>query len=183
MNGTKDNCMFKGFLRHRKGYTMTEVLITVGVISIIFGVGPQMFLQLNRFIKVNQKKMELQREARVILSTINRNLRMAVGNSILIDRFNTSQPYCSRIRFTRPDGVTYTFYQQGQRLYMVHEQPSAGINTSKLLSENVRYMAFVPPRSEDITMISVSVTLEVAITEARTKALHMASEKVMVMNE
>ncbi|MFH1369416.1 MAG: prepilin-type N-terminal cleavage/methylation domain-containing protein [Elusimicrobiota bacterium] len=173
--------MFWKNKKGRRGMTLTEVMITVAITGIIFAVGPQMFIQLNRFIKINQKKIEIQREARLILSTINRNLRMASSPSITIDRFASNQPYCSRIRFQRVDGMAYTFYQQGSRLVMTQTGP--GISTSKILTSSLKYMAFVPPRSEDLSMISVSVTLEVQIPEAKTKALHMASEKVMVMNE
>lgn len=167
--------------RKRNGFTLTEVLITVAVTGIIFSVGPQMFTQINRFVKISQKRIEIQREARVVLSTINRNLRMATTSSIQIDRFAANQPYCSRIAFQRIDGVKYQFYQQGNRLIMVHTQ--AGRSARQILTSSLKYMAFVPPRSEDLSMISVSVTLEVQITDAKTKALHMASEKVMVMNE
>jgi len=55
--------------------------------------------------------------------------------------------------------------------------------TSQVLSSNLRYLAFAAPRSDDLTIVSVSLTLEQEITELRTKALHMASEHVMIMND
>lgn len=169
--------LMNGSRKFSRGVTLTEVLITVGILAVIFSIGPQIFIQVNRFMKINQKKIELQREARMVLSSINRNLRQASADSILIDQA-ANQPYCSRIRFGHADGTVYVFYQDNKKLIMQTFNP----NTTQTLSQNVKYMAFVTPRSEDLTMVSVSVTLEVPIVEAKTKALHMASEKVMVMN-
>lgn len=162
--------------RQRKaGFTLTELLVTVAIIGIIFSIGPRLFIEVNRFIILHRTKIELQRDARAILEIINKNLRQAYSSTIQIDQV-TGQPYYSRISFTRLDNRSFTFYQQGTRLIMV----SGGV--SKTLTESLRYMAFTPPRTEDLTIISVSLTLEKGIYEAKSKALHMASEKVMVMN-
>lgn len=150
-------------------------MLVVAIVGILFTIGPQIFIQMNRFFKSNSVKIELQKEARTSLSIINRNLRQASASSIVIDNVS-GQPFCSRIAFTKHDGTTFTFYQQNKKLIM------STSNTTKTLTENIRYLAFVPPRSEDLSIVSVSMTLEKDIHEARTKALHMASEKVMVMN-
>lgn len=161
--------------KRNAGFTLTEAIIAVAIIGIIFGIAPRMFIQVNRFVIMNRTRIELQREARMMLSLINRNLRQARSGTLQIDSI-PGQPYYSRIAFTRVDGMTFSFYQTGTRLIMVTS------NTTKTLSSNLRYLAFSPPRSEDLTIISVALTLEKAIQEGRTKALHMASEKVMVMN-
>lgn len=172
--------MFREHSKNNRGYTLVELLITVALMGIIFGLGTTIFIQMNRFTKINTTKLQLQREARLSLNTINRNLRQAVSTSIVIDRA-TNQPYCSRLTFQRIDGQNYRFTQLNNKLRM--ESWSTTISTTtQVICNNVKYLAFVPPRLEDITMISVSVTLEMQIMEAQTKALHMASEKVMVMN-
>lgn len=162
------------FLRTR-GYTLTEVLLVVAILGILFSLGPRLFISLNRFLILNRTRIELAREARQILPLVNRNLRQASVATIVIDQAN-GQPYYSRISFTRADGMTFSFSQQGTDLVMTTS------NTSKVLTRNLRYLAFTPPRVEDLTILSVSLTLEKNIYEGRTKALHMASEKVMVMN-
>ncbi len=43
-------------------------------------------------------------------------------------------------------------------------------------------MAFTFPRSDQLSILSVSMTLQENIYQGRTKALHMASEQVQVMN-
>lgn len=158
------------------GYTLTELLLVVAIIGVLFGLGPRLFMSIDRFLILNRTRIELSREARQILPLINRNLRQASVGSIVIDQGN-GQPYYSRISFTRIDGMTFLFEQQGTNLVMTTS------NTTKTLTGNLRYLAFTPPRVEDLTILSVSLTLEKNIYEGRTKALHMASEKVMVMNQ
>jgi hypothetical protein len=109
------------------------------------------------------------------MAIINRNLRQAQSNTIRIDQAS-GQPYYSRLSFTRVQGDAITYYQQGTSL--IQEDS----NISRTLSKNLRYLAFAFPRSDDLTIISVSITLEKSIYEGKTKALHMASEKVRVMN-
>ena len=159
-----------------KGFSLTELVIVVAVAGSIFTIGSQILIQVNRFVQLNRVRIDLQRDARVVFSLINRNLRQAGTNSISIDRHSSAQPPYSRIGFTKIDGRTYTFYQDGTKLIMSTQQGS------RTLTEDVAYLAFTPPTSEDLSIISVSLTLEKAIYEGGTKSIHMASEKVQVMN-
>lgn len=159
----------------KHGFSLTELLMVVAIVGILFAMAPMIFIQINRFIQLNTARLELQREARLAMSVINRNLRQAQQSTLQIDQVN-GQPYYSRIAFTRIDGMAYTFFQQGTNLVMSTD------NTTKMLTTNVRYLAFAPPRTEDLSIISVSLTLEKKIYEGKSKALHMASEKVMIMN-
>lgn len=161
----------------RTGYTLTEMMLVVAIVGVVFSLGTTIFVQVNRFIQLNTARLSLQRDARLTMATINRNLRQAQQGTIQISRL-AGQPYYSSISFTRIDNMAFTFTQQGTNLIMTSTNPS----TTKVLSENLRYLAFVPPRSEDLSIISVALTLEKKIYEGRIKALHMASEKVMIMN-
>ena len=73
-------------------------------------------------------------------------------------------------------GTAMTYYQSGNKLIQV------GGTAASTLSGHLRYLAFTFPHSDDMTIVSVSVTLEEAIYEGQTKALHVASERVQVMN-
>lgn len=161
----------------RSGYTLTEVALVVAIVGVIFAMGPMLFIQVSRFIQLNSARLALQREARVAMATINRNLRQAKQSTIQISQLS-GQPYYSRISFTRGDDTSYVFTQQGSTLTMTATNPT----TTKTLSQHLRYLTFAPPRAEDLSIISVALTLEKKIYEGRTKALHMASEKVMIMN-
>ncbi|MEK6542822.1 MAG: hypothetical protein AABZ44_00075, partial [Elusimicrobiota bacterium] len=96
-------------------------------------------------------------------------------STLVIDQ-STNQPYYSRITFTNIQGTSISYYLTGTKLIQL---TSGKIMT---LSENMRYLTFTFPRSDDMTIVSVSMTLEKTLFDGRVKTLHMTSEKVMVMN-
>jgi len=160
----------------RRGFTLTEAMITVAIVSILATVSAQLLLQVNRYFILSQARLDVQREARAAMYVINRSLRQAQSNTILIDRQSSSQPFYSRITFTKIQGSTMSFHQSGTSLIRTEG------GRSSTLTKNLRYLAFSFPRSDDLTIVSVATTLEKTIYEGRKKALHMASEKVRVMN-
>lgn len=162
--------------RGRAGFTLLEAMLTVAVLGIVATMGAQVMLQVNRHFIISRTRLDLQREARAIMYIITRELRQAQESAITIDRAATSQPFYSRITFTKIQGTTMAFQQSGTSL--VHVQGGK----TRTLSKNLRYLAFSFPRSDDLSIVSVSLTLEGAIYQGRRKALHMASEKVQVMN-
>jgi len=159
----------------RRGYTLTEAMLVVAILGVLATIGPGILLQVNRFFILSRARSDIQREARASMYVINRNLRQAQSSTIVIDCVS-GQPYYSRITFTKIQGTTISFYQSGKNLIQ-----SSG-NNAKTLSKNLRYLAFAFPRSDDMTIVSVSLTLEESIYQAQTKALHMASERVRIMN-
>lgn len=163
-------------LRSRAGYTLTEMLMVVAIIGILATVGSRVMLQVNRFFIMTNTRLELQREARAIMYVINRNLRQSSAASVVVDRA-ASQPFYSRLTFTKIQGTTMTFAQSGTNLVQ-----TVGART-RILTKNVKYVSFTFPRSDDLSVISVAITLEKQIYQGRVKALHMASEKVRVMND
>ncbi len=162
--------------RGRVGFTFIEAMLTVAVLGILATMSAQILLQVNRYFIMSRTRLDLQREARAVMYVVTRGLRQAQSDSILIDRAATSQPFYSRITFTKIQGTTMSFNQSGADLVM-----TVGTKT-QTLSKNVRYLAFSFPRSDQLSIVSVSLTLEGLIYEGRKKALHMASEKVRVMN-
>lgn len=164
------------YARGRAGYSLTEMLMVVAIIGILATVGSRVMLQINRYFIMTNTRAELQREARAAMYVINRNLRQGSIGSITID-CAPSQPFYSRLTFTKITGSRMIFYRSGTSLLQ-----TVGTKT-RTLSKNVKYLAFTFPRSDDLSVISVSITLEKAIYQGRVKALHMASEKVRVMND
>lgn len=162
--------------RARAGYSLTEMLMVVAIIGILASVGARLLLQINRYFIMTNSRAELQREARAAMYVMNRNLRQGSIGSITIDRA-ASQPFYSRLTFTKITGDRMIFSQNGTNLVQ-----TVGTKT-RILTKNVKYLAFTFPRSDDLSVISVALTLEKRIYEGRTKALHMASEKVRVMND
>ena len=165
----------------RPGVTLMELMITVAILSIVFSIAAPILNQANRQFILNSTRVQLQQEARAVMYIVTRNLRQAQAATITIDRAGATQPFYSRITFTKEaatQGVspTLVFQQEGTTLYQVIG------GAKKPLSTNLKYLAFTFPRSDDMGIISVSLTLEKKIFEGRTKALHMASEKVRIMN-
>jgi prepilin-type N-terminal cleavage/methylation domain-containing protein len=161
--------------RGRAGYSLAEMMLAVAIIGILATVGARLMLQANRYFILTNTRTDLQREARDLMAVINRNLRQARADSITIDTV-PGQPFYSRLTFTKVQGTTMTFYLTGTSLIQ-----AVGPKT-RILTKNVKHLAFTFPRSDDLSIVSVSVTLEKGIYQGRTKALHMASEKVRVMN-
>lgn len=162
--------------RRRQGFTLTEVMLTVAIVGILGAGSAQLLLQANRHFILGRTRVELQQEARAVMYVLNRNLRQAQASTVRIDRLASTQPFYSRIAFTKIQGTTMSFHQSGAKL--IHTVGSR----STTLTSNLRYLAFTFPRSDDLSIVSVSMTLEKAIYEGRSKALHMASERVRVMN-
>jgi prepilin-type N-terminal cleavage/methylation domain-containing protein len=162
-------------VKNNRGWTLTELLIVVAIIGGLAIIGPPITTQLTRFFILGRTKLELQQEARSAIYIITRELRQAQSNSIIIDRSGT-QPYYSRIRFTKSQGTAVTVTQSGSSIIVTE-----GVNNSTL-SKNLTYLSFTFPQSDDMTIVSVSLTLQKAIYGGATKALHMASERVRVMN-
>jgi prepilin-type N-terminal cleavage/methylation domain-containing protein len=159
----------------RAGFTLVEALMVVAIVGVVFGLAPTLLIQMTRFFRQNRARVEIQRDARNALDLINRNLRQAKASTVVVDAAASQPPY-SRIAFTKAQGSSLTFYQQGKTLYMV----SGG---TKAISSNLRYLAFTYPRSDDDNIISVSITMETGTFETKTKALQLSVEKVRVMND
>ena len=166
--------------RRRKGYTLMELMVVVAILGVIVSAAPRLLNGIYRFSRLSTARLEIQKNARGALSNINRGLRQAQASSISISQLNGMPPH-SKITFNRykPDGTleTLSYYQSGKKLYM-----SSSGSAGKAIADDLRYVAFTYPKSDDEYIISVSITFERATYEGGTKALQMAVEKVRIMN-
>lgn len=160
----------------RRGVTLIEMMIVVGIVSALFMVAAPILNQANKQFIMTRTKLELQQEARGVMYVVTRSMRQAQRDSITITRANANQPFFSKITYTTETGRAMAFQQEGKILYQLIS------GNKRVLSRNLNYLAFTFPRSDEMGIISVSVTLRKNIYEGRSKALHMASEKVRVMN-
>ena len=152
-----------------------ETVITASILSLLALIITPLLVQSTRFFLLNRTRVDLQREARVSLSIMTRNLRQADSTTLTIDQ-GTGQPYYSRISFTDINGTDFVYFQNNSTLTELR----GGV--TRTLSDNLRFLNFYFPRSYDMTIVSVSLTLEKAIYEGRTKALHVATARVRIMN-
>lgn len=161
----------------RFAFTLTELMLVVIVASIIMVTVIPLVKTINENIMMSKTRLTLQQEARNIMSMLNRFLRNAKASSIVISRFDNQQPFCSYIRFTTIDSKTYEFYQNRKQLILKQS------NMTRVLSNDLRYLAFIFPDSSNMSIISVSITLEKDLFGGRKKAIHVTSEKIRIMND
>jgi prepilin-type N-terminal cleavage/methylation domain-containing protein len=162
----------------RPGFTLIEVMVTVAIVGILASLSAMLMVNVNRYFILSKAHLELQEEARGIMYVITRNLRQAQNVTITIDQATNSQSYYSRITFTEENGTTMSFFQNGNLL--VQQWGSSG--QTNTVSQHLFYLAFSFPRSDDMTLVSVSMTLEKALYQGQKTAFHMASQQVQVMN-
>jgi prepilin-type N-terminal cleavage/methylation domain-containing protein len=162
-------------VNNERGWTLTELLIVVAIIGATMMMAPQIITQSTKIFVLSRAKLELQREARAAIYVITRELRQAQSNTIIIDQA-ANQPYYSRLRFTTVQLKAVTVAQNNNLL-----QITIGTDVTTL-SKNLAFLSFTFPRSDDMTIVSVALTLQEQIYGGQFKALHMASERVRVMN-
>jgi len=157
-----------------KGFTIVELLINVVTIGIIAGALSALFFKWIQLWYLSSAKAEIQRDGRACVSEVDRFLRQADASSVVIDRYDSSQPPYSRLSFTR-DGQAYIYYQKGQELYEV----VAGTRT---LAKCVRCVQFIYPETADNSIITMSIAFEKKTYSSQTKALQLSVAKVRIMN-
>ena len=166
----------------RAGYSIVEVMMVVAILGIISSVGAGILLGANRYFIFTRTRGDLQRQSRAAMYVITRELRQAQSSTIVIDRASATQPFYSRITFTKIGAATtMTFEQSGNQLLQIAGNCLVA-SCRKILASNLSYLAVTFPQSDDMTIVSVSMTLQEATYQGHTKAMHMASEKVQVMN-
>jgi prepilin-type N-terminal cleavage/methylation domain-containing protein len=162
-------------VRNERGWTLVELMIVTAIVGTVAMLAPQAMTQATKFFVLSRARLELQREARATMYVITRELRQAKSNSLVIDQA-VGQPYYSRIQFTTIQLRNQTITQANNII-----QLTSG-NTVSILSKHVAFLSFTFPRSDDMTIVSVALTLQEQIYNGAFKALHMASERVRVMN-
>jgi prepilin-type N-terminal cleavage/methylation domain-containing protein len=160
--------------KNRAGYTLTEMILVVAIIGIVAMVAPTLITQLVRFYQLHNAKVEIQRDARACLDIMNRYIRQAESYSVVVDQLSGQPPY-SRLSFSTISGGNIIFYQQGTNLYQVYR-------STTVLSQNLHYIAFTYPRSDDPTILSVAMTMEKSTFQGAYKSLELSIEKVRIMN-
>lgn len=162
----------------QKGLTLTELILTISILGIVFALGSQLLKHLHRLHLQLKARQEIQRDARNCLNLMNRFLREAKASSVKITRYNLLETQYSRIEFQTRDGVNYIFQKVGNELRMTSS--TAG---EQKLSTNLLYLAFTYPKTDNNSIISISLTMEKDTYEGGEKALHLAIEKVRIMND
>lgn len=173
--------------RARPAYTLMELMIVVAIMGVLILAAPRTFIKAYQFVQLMMARVEIQKNARGALANINRDLRQAVATSINVGSI-TGQPNHSCIYFAKYNsagGQEYmSYYQNANKLYQYRSDSAitSCAHNGKMIANNLRYIAFTYPRTDDDSILSISITFEKATYEGGTKALQMAVEKVRIMN-
>ncbi|HBB66905.1 MAG: hypothetical protein A2X28_04790 [Elusimicrobia bacterium GWA2_56_46] len=162
-------------MKPKKGYTLVEVMMTVAILGVVGGMAVPLLMQMTNFWRQTTARNAIQRDVRGSLDIINRFARQAKSSTVVIDA-EPGQPPASRVTFTSVQGPVVSFYQSGNKLYM----SMSGKVT--MLTENLAYISFIYPRSDDITLLSVAITAQSATYRGGKKALQLSIQKVRIMN-
>ncbi len=160
--------------RHPGGYSLTELSVAMVILVLLILTVTPLMVHVTRFFRLNTARLEIQRDARNAMESMNRLIRQAVATSVTIDQV-TGQPPRSRITFTGINGTTYQVYQQNRSLFLSDGSPHE-------LSKHLRFIAFSYPRSDNPNVLSMALTMEAGTYEGQTKILEFSIEKVRVMN-
>lgn len=163
----------------RAGYTLAEMMVVVAIIGILATVGPTLMTGLQNFFLMTSARYEVQRDARTSLDLINRFLRQAYQNTIVIDTPPGEGPY-SHIAFQLVDGREIQFSQSGRQL--LQTVTSGGTTRTIKLTDNLIYIAFTFPHTDDTSIVSIAITMGKNIQLGRQKVLELTIQKVRVMN-
>ena len=162
--------------RFSRGYTLLEAMLVVAILGIVSSMGASLFMKMYQFFNQSDARTDVQRELRVVLDNMDRNIRTASAQTINITSAASQPPY-SRLVFNTVDGDTVTYSQSGHTLTQ-----TVG-NGNTVLTKNLQYIAFSYPQTDINTVVSISITLQKATFSGRTTALQMAISKVRVMNQ
>ncbi len=163
---------------NHQGYSVIEILVGMIILGLTATIAATFLESGFKFFKVTGAKTEIQRDARTTISLMNQCLREAKYSGVTIDRFDSIQPFYSRIYFETFDGKQIYYYQNGRSLYQIVN----GV-TSILVKDNLKHLTFTYPDTSDPTIISISLCLEKATYAQQSKALQLSIEKVRLMNE
>ena len=165
----------------RAGTSLAELMVVVAIIGILSLVGPPMMIGVQNFFLMTSARYEIQRDARASLDVINRFLRESYQTSIVIDTPAGEGPY-SHISFMLVDGRTMQFQQSGRSLIQKVTNAAGSQTTVNTLSSNLIYIAFTFPHTDDVSIVSVAITMGKNIQLGRQKVLELTVQKVRVMN-
>jgi prepilin-type N-terminal cleavage/methylation domain-containing protein len=165
----------------RRGHTLTEMMLVVAILGIIASVGPPLMIGLQNFFLMTSARYETQRDARACLDTINRFLRESYSSSIVIDT-PAGQGIYSHITFSLVDGRQMQFKQSGRQLIQMVTNAAGTQTVTTTLTKNLIYIAFTFPETDNLTIVSVAITMGKTIQLGRQKVLELTVQNVRVMN-
>jgi Tfp pilus assembly protein FimT len=167
-------------LKSRPGFTLIEAVMTAAAAGVLFLVAGALILQITRFNRQVGAHEKIQRDARVALAGIEREIAQARGHTVVIDRYDVNQPPYSRLTFSGVDDRTVSYYQQGTKL--LRRVVKGGVSDTVLVADGLRQVTFSYPMSENSTLVSLSVAFERATYGEASKSFQLSLGRVRIQN-
>jgi prepilin-type N-terminal cleavage/methylation domain-containing protein len=161
------------------GLTLAEIMVVVVIMGMIMTGINYFFSSGLKFFRINQAKMETQRDARRCLGLINKKLREAKRSTIVVNKYDNNQPPWSSIQFNTADNDNLMFYQKGTKLYM----KNLNRGSDQMIAENLRHVTFCYPNLPNNQIISISICFEMWTRTPTSRSLQLSVEKVRIMND
>ncbi len=169
-------------VRDTRGISLTEVMITIFILGLVFALGPSLMTQLSRLFILNRTRSELQRETRTTMNMLLLDLRQSSSKTIYIDRLDADQPYYSRVSLKLSDGTQVEYYQNGRLFIRKTTPPGGGGSGTLTLTDSLKLFVICQPQSDSHNYFRLGLTLEKGIYEGKYKSIHMASDSVFTPN-
>ena len=142
------------------GFTLTELLIAMALISITAGIVAFQFTKSWELWRRNWTDVRVQRRARVTLEKIAYELRHARPSSVKISAL-AGEPRFSRIQFRHINSYEWEYYKKGFRLYSITTSttPAVYFSTTNFVTDGVESIQFMFVDLRDLGVLDVGVTI------------------------
>lgn len=163
----------------KKGVTITELMIAVGIILLIAGIASLIYVRGYRQWRQQSIQTEVQQQARISLDNIVRNLQEAKASTITISYYTGQSPvlYYSKITFENVNGDNFEYYQSGIKL---HQKKNG---REYQITNNIKNLYFYYPDTGRSDLIGISVTIEKAAYEGTLRTVQLIGKAVQIRNQ
>ena len=162
----------------KKGVTLTEMMVGIGIIIIISGIGGLIYIRAYRQWRQQSIQTEVQQQARIALDNMVRNLQEAKASTVAISYYSGQSPtlYYSKISFTNVNNDTFEYYQSGINLH----QKKNGV--SYQITNNLKCLYFYYPNSSRKDLVGINVTMEKTAYESSVRTVQLIGKAVQIRN-
>jgi type II secretory pathway pseudopilin PulG len=163
---------------NKKGVTLTEMMVGLGIMFIIAGIGSLIYTRAYRQWRQQSIQTEVQQQARISLDNMVRNLQEAKASTVVISYYTGQSPtlYYSKISFTNVNSDTFEYYQQGSDLH----QKKNGVEYQ--LTRNLKCLYFYYPNSSRKDLVGINVTMEKTAYESTVRTVQLIGKAVQIRN-
>jgi prepilin-type N-terminal cleavage/methylation domain-containing protein len=177
-----------GPLRGRSsGHTLFELLVSMAILGILFALGAAFLIYISRFMAINRARLELQRDARASMSSMEFTVHTASATTVEISNVGAN-PIFSQVIFQRVkrDGSLgwVTYFQDGQRLRLRFSaaKPTAPFVPAVTFSPNLESLIFAAPDSSDPKTLTLSMSFQKRTYGDNKKTFQLTAHKIRMMN-